>query len=153
MNKLIVFYDADCPLCRRCRAWVRDQPAYLRVEFWPLQGLETRRMFPDLVAYQPDQSLVVYTDEGAVYRGSGAWLIVLWALRNWREWSYRLARPELRPHVQRFWNWVSANRTTLRPGRTDNPEALHRVLDPLPAPSCGVQSCHPNVPGHEETKP
>ena len=30
MRKLYVLYDAHCELCRRCRAWLSNEPAFVR---------------------------------------------------------------------------------------------------------------------------
>lgn len=136
MKKLFVFYDADCSLCQRCRAWACEQPAYVPIEFWPSGASVTREAFPDLDRYEPAKALVVFTDEGAVYRGTNAWLLILWALRNWREWSIRLTQPAWRPFVQKFWNWISANRLDLLPGEMGNEPVLRKVLEQLPDPTC-----------------
>jgi hypothetical protein len=54
--------------------------------------------------------LTVISDEGAVYYGSKAWLMVLWALCRYREWSYRLATPELLPTTRRIVSLISQHR-------------------------------------------
>ena len=41
--------------------------------------------------------LVVVADTGEVWSGDTAWLMVLWALVEYRDWSYRLADPLLLP--------------------------------------------------------
>lgn len=34
-------------------------------------------------------------DDGSLWQGAGAWVILLWALREYREWSLRLASPAM----------------------------------------------------------
>ena len=41
--------------------------------------------------------LVVVADTGEMWSGDSAWLMVLWALADYRQWSYRLASPLLLP--------------------------------------------------------
>ncbi len=127
MKKLIVFYDNHCDLCRRSRRWVETQPVYLPIRFQPLHSTKTRRAFPDLERFSPEKDLVVFTDEGAVYQGTNAWIMVLWALKDWREWSFRLSRPGWRPLARRFWNWISTHRIRRLPGAMD--DDVIRVLD------------------------
>lgn len=147
MKKLMVFYDSECPLCQRCRAWAGAQPSYFPVEFWPLQAKETREQFPDLDRYDPGKDLVAFSDEGAVYRGTNAWLVILWALPNWRKWSLRLAQPAWRPFVHKFWNWISANRLDMLPGTTGAETKMRRILQQLPDPGCRLPH-----PGKETPK-
>src|SRR6186997_2686832 len=90
MRKLTVLYDATCAFCIRCRSG------------------EAERRFPGVSS--PEDELVVVSDEGAVYRGDGAFLMCLWALEDYREWSLRLAAPAMRPLARRAMEWVSHNR-------------------------------------------
>jgi hypothetical protein len=56
------------------------------------------------------EDLTVITDKGWVYFGPKAWLMVLWALQRYRDWSYRLASPELLPTTKRVVSMISQNR-------------------------------------------
>jgi len=102
MKRLYVFYDGECGLCRRCREWLDSQPAWVELLFHPFPSAEARRLCPDLPRFQPDRQLIVLSDEGAVYAGEDAWLICLYALRDYRAWSEKLATPALRPLASRF---------------------------------------------------
>ena len=53
---------------------------------------------------------MVGDENGAVYFGPKAWLMVLWALVRYRDWSYRLATPELLPTTKRVVSLISQNR-------------------------------------------
>jgi hypothetical protein len=48
-----------------------------------------------------------------VWAGDEAWLVILWALSNYRHWSYRLASPGLRPTARAFFATVSKYRGAL----------------------------------------
>ena len=54
--------------------------------------------------------LVVCADTGEMWRGDAAWLMVIWALDEFRGWSYRLAQPELLPLARQAFTTLSANR-------------------------------------------
>jgi predicted DCC family thiol-disulfide oxidoreductase YuxK len=131
MNRIFVFYDDRCPLCQRARSWAITQPAFLPVEFWPLHGDHTRERFPDLGRFDANGELVVFSDDGRVYLGVNAWIVVLWALREWRTWSLRLAQPGWKPFARRFWRWVSLHRFDRLPGRLGREEVLRGVLENL----------------------
>ena len=92
MRQLTVLYDPECGLCRRVREWLIVQPKYV-----------------DVIG-----------DDGGVYWGAKAWLMCLWALKQYREWSYRLSAPELLPTARRVVSMISQNRHKL--------EVLGKVL-------------------------
>jgi predicted DCC family thiol-disulfide oxidoreductase YuxK len=99
IGKLTIFYDEECELCRRCRAWLERQPAFLPLGFVPCGSPKTRRGLPALPGL--GKQLVVIADTGAVWIGPAAFVVCLWALRRWRAWSFRLTGP---------WAWRLAAR-------------------------------------------
>ena len=95
MTRLTMFYDPRCGLCCAVRDWVARQ----------------RQIVPlDCRASTMGDEVVVEADSGEVWRGDAAWLIVLWALVDYRHWSYRLARPALLPTSRRLFATLSAYR-------------------------------------------
>ncbi|HEX8311860.1 MAG TPA: DCC1-like thiol-disulfide oxidoreductase family protein [Chthoniobacteraceae bacterium] len=113
MTRLYILYDAECALCRSCRVWLSQQPAYLPLIFIPLQSPEIGCRFPGVEQLRPAEELVVIADDGCVWRGDAAWITALWALKEYREWSQRLASPVLRPFARRACALVSQNRQAL----------------------------------------
>ena len=113
MKTLYVFYDGECGLCRRCREWLASQATYLTLRFHPFQSAEARRLCPELLRFQPDQQLIVLSDEGGIYVGDQAWVMCLYALRSYRGWARKLAGPALRPLAQRLCLLISHNRLLL----------------------------------------
>ena len=93
-RSLTVLFDPTCSLCQRCRAWMLAQASYVPLTFLACSGDEARRRFGD-IPWLADE-LVVVGDGGEVWAGPAAFLTCLWALRDWREWSFRLAGPALR---------------------------------------------------------
>ncbi|MEO7934311.1 MAG: DUF393 domain-containing protein [Chthoniobacterales bacterium] len=110
MKKLFVLYDAECALCRRCREFLSRQPSYIPLEFVPLQTLDLEQRFPGITALHPDREIIVISDEGQVYQGGHAWIMCLYALREYREWSQRLASPALLPFAKKIVSSISQNR-------------------------------------------
>ena len=146
MKRLHVLYDSECELCRRCRLWLGGQPAYLPLVFIPLQSPEAECRFPGLRALHPEKEIVVIGDAGEVWQGGAAWVMCLWALREYREWSLRLGHPALLPLARRLCEVVSANRTKISHWlrSANGHEELRQKLDRLPAEPCGHEgNCRP----------
>lgn len=145
MKTLYVIYDAKCDFCRRCRGWLGQQPAYVKLAFIPLHSPEVTTRFPGNERFHPDERLVVISDAGEIWQGDGAWIMCLWALREFREWSQRLANPVLRPFARHVCERVSENRHAI--SRWFAKEPIEQVRARLAAGSseaCGeVGYCKP----------
>jgi predicted DCC family thiol-disulfide oxidoreductase YuxK len=111
ITKLTVLYDETCPLCVRCRDWLEAHPAFVALEYLACQSREARERFGDVPWLGAE--LVVVSDEGDVWAGPAAFIVALWALVEWREWSYRLSGPAFAPLAQRFFHAISSNRRTI----------------------------------------
>ena len=107
---LNILYDPTCGLCCRVREWLMQQARLVELVFIPCKSAEARQRFPQLNHDLTDQDLTIITDRGAVYSGPKAWLMVLWALKQYRPWSYRLASPELLPTTKRVVSLISEHR-------------------------------------------
>lgn len=113
MKRLYVLYDAECALCCRCRQWLARQPRWIELEFVPLQSPDLPRRFRGIDQLGPAEQLLVVSDTGAVYRGSHAWIMCLYALPAYRAWAQRLATPALLPWARRVCELVAQNRLNL----------------------------------------
>jgi len=71
-------------------------------------GSEARARYGD-IPWLGDE-LIVVGDGGEVWVGPAAFLTCLWALVDWREWSYRLAGPAFAPLAKRFFKFLSSHR-------------------------------------------
>lgn len=110
MSYLTLLYDPQCGLCQRVHGWLAEQPKLIELRMIPIKTDAARSRFPRLNHELTSEDLTVISDQGAVYFGSKAWLMVLWALCNYREWSYRLAAPEFLPTTRRIVSLVSQHR-------------------------------------------
>jgi predicted DCC family thiol-disulfide oxidoreductase YuxK len=110
MASLTVLYDPNCGLCRRVHEWLETQPKLVELTLVPVKSDEARQRFPFLDHEPTLKDLTVISEQGAVYYGPKAWLMVLWALSRYREWSYRLASPELLPTTRRIVSLISQHR-------------------------------------------
>jgi len=108
---LTVLFDPACSLCQRCRSWMLGQPALVEVRFVACTGQEARARYGD-IPWLGDE-LVVVGDDRQVWAGPAAFLVCLWALEDWRAWSYRLSGSAFAPLAERFFHFVSGNRRTI----------------------------------------
>jgi predicted DCC family thiol-disulfide oxidoreductase YuxK len=110
MRALTVLYDPECGLCRRAHEWLAEQPKIVELNFVACASECARKRYPDLNHELTKKDLTVIDEIGAVYFGPKAWLMVLWSLVRYREWSYRLSSPELLPTTKRVVSTISQNR-------------------------------------------
>jgi predicted DCC family thiol-disulfide oxidoreductase YuxK len=96
MTRLTVFYDARCGLCAALGDWIGRQPMLVPIDCRPA---------PD-----PSDDLLVVADTGEAWAGDSAWLMVLWALSDYRHLAYRLAGPGLLPMARRAFALISKYR-------------------------------------------
>jgi predicted DCC family thiol-disulfide oxidoreductase YuxK len=96
VTKLTVLYDARCGLCCAVRDWLSRQHQLVPLEFRPK---------PDAV-----DEMVVEADSGEIWEGDSAWIVILWALANYRAAAYRLASPALLPLARGVFARVSGYR-------------------------------------------
>ena len=144
MEKLFVLYDVNCHFCRRCRNWLEAQPAFLELNFIPARSAEARCRFPGIEAYEAANELMVISDEGAVYQGPNAFIMCLYALVDFREWSVRLSRPALLPFARQMFEIISNNRAGFSKWlRATTDDEMSRALAVSPPPRCenGNMSC------------
>jgi predicted DCC family thiol-disulfide oxidoreductase YuxK len=105
---LTILFDPACSLCQRSRAWMLGQEPYVELRFVPCSGEEARARYGD-IPWLGDE-IVVVADTGEVWAGPAAFLTCLWALVEWREWSYRLSGPAFAPLAERFFRALSSRR-------------------------------------------
>jgi predicted DCC family thiol-disulfide oxidoreductase YuxK len=110
MLLLTVLYDPECGLCRRAHDWLAEQAKIVELNFVACASDEARRRYPQLNHDLTKQDLTVVGDDGGVYFGPKAWLMVLWSLVRYREWAYRLSAPELLPTTKKVVSMISQNR-------------------------------------------
>ncbi|MGW1718050.1 thiol-disulfide oxidoreductase DCC family protein [Streptomyces sp. NPDC002156] len=93
VRRLTVLYDADCELCAFVREWLVRQPQLVPLVLVPAGSERARGLFPTLDHSATLADITVVGDGGQVYRGAGAWVVVLWALREHRPLAHRLSTP------------------------------------------------------------
>ena len=102
---LTVWFDGDCGFCTRVSKWLARQPKYVAVRCVAAQTA-TPTTCP-LNATQLLDQITVTASDGAIYRGTNAWITVLWALRKYRPWALRFARDSWRPWAENLFATIA----------------------------------------------
>lgn len=108
ITKVTLLYDPECPLCLRCRHWMAAQQSLVELEFLATTSHEAKVRYGQVPWL--GQEIVIVADTGEVWAGAAAFIVALWALRDWRLWSYRLTGSVFSPLAERFFLQISKNR-------------------------------------------
>jgi predicted DCC family thiol-disulfide oxidoreductase YuxK len=93
VNRLVVLYDAGCPMCSRFRTWLVEQPHLVAVTAVPAGSAEARALLPDLEHAATLREITVVGDGGQLWTGAHAWVVCLWATAEHRALAVRLSTP------------------------------------------------------------
>jgi predicted DCC family thiol-disulfide oxidoreductase YuxK len=149
MQKLYVLYDPKCELCCRLKDWLLEQPSWIGLAVLAAGSEQARRMFPELQRIATLNDLAVVSDEGEVYLNDRAWIMVLYALEEYRDWAARLTHPLLMPLARQAYAALSRNRHVLsRWLSATKPEEIaaelrNVVLEPCPVREGSIAA--PNI--------
>jgi predicted DCC family thiol-disulfide oxidoreductase YuxK len=110
MEKLYVLYDPKCELCCRLKNWILVQRSWLGLALIEQGSEKAKRLFPELDKIAGKEDLAVISDEGSVYLNDRAWIMVLYAMVEYRDWAARLTHPVLMPLARQAFAALSKNR-------------------------------------------
>lgn len=110
MQKLYVLYDPKCELCCRLKNWILVQRSWIGLAVLEQGSEKARRLFPELDQIATKDDLAVVSDDGAVYLNDRAWIVVLYAMVEYRDWAARLTHPLLLPLARQAFAALSKNR-------------------------------------------
>jgi predicted DCC family thiol-disulfide oxidoreductase YuxK len=133
VTSITVLYDAACGLCTFAKDWIIKQSSLVAIEFVAAGSNEARRAFPQI----PTGELAVVADSGEVWLGNHAWIVCLWALRDYRNLAFRLTGPALSLMAREAFVAVSRNRLALSSMlRLRNGWEIEQQLRKVVAPQC-----------------
>ena len=139
MEKLYVLYDPKCELCQRLKDWLLIQRSWLGLAMVPAGSERAQKMFPELNNVASCNDLVVISDDGQVYLNNSAWIMVLYALDDYREWACRLAHPMIAPFARQAFEMISKNRYAISRWLShDRPEEIAGELRKVRLAPCAV---------------
>lgn len=110
MQKLYVLYDPRCELCCRLKNWILVQRSWIGIAVVEQGSEKAKQLFPELDQIAGHEDLAVISDEDAVYLNNNAWIMVLFAMVEYRDWASRLTHPLLMPLARQAFAALSRNR-------------------------------------------
>jgi predicted DCC family thiol-disulfide oxidoreductase YuxK len=136
VTSLTIVYDAGCGLCTRTKDWIRQQAPLVALEFVASGSPEAQRRFPELRA----DELAVVSNTGQAWFGDHAWIVCLWALRDYRDLACKLTSPLLSVLAREAFAVVSKNRLALSSVlRLRNERELEQQLRKVVVPRCQIE--------------
>lgn len=108
---LVVFYDALCPVCVRCKEWLESSAQHVPLSLHDCRGPLARARAAELPWL--GHELVVVNERGEVWIGPRAFLVCLWALRAWRLTAELLASELAWPLAETVFEQLSEHRGAL----------------------------------------
>jgi predicted DCC family thiol-disulfide oxidoreductase YuxK len=144
VTSITIVYDAGCGLCTGLKDWIGQQTALVRLDFIAAGSSEARDAYPQL----PAGELAVVAGTGEVWLGNGAWIVCLWALRDYRDFAVRLTSPLLMLLAREAFSLVSRNRAAISTMlRLRNERQIERHLRRVVVPKCQTEAnaSHPGL--------
>ena len=123
MQKLYVLYDPKCELCCRLKNWILVQRSWIGLALVEQARRRRSGCFRNSRRIATKEDLAVISDEGAVYLNDRAWIMVLYAMVEYRDWAARLTHPLLMPLARQAFAALSKNRHISRWLSSEDPEA------------------------------
>jgi len=139
MQKLYILYDPKCELCCRLKDWILVQRSWIGLAVLEQGSERARRLFPELDRIASKEDLAVISDEGSVYLNDRAWIMVLYAMVDYREWASRLTHPLLMPLARQAFAALSKNRHFISSLlTTQDPDTIALELRKVELEPCAV---------------
>jgi len=143
MEKLYVLYDPKCELCCRLKNWILVERSWIGLALVEQASEKAKRLFPELDQIATQEDLAVVSDEGAVYLNDRAWIMVLYAMVEYRDWAARLAHPLLLPLARQAFAALSKHRQFLSGWLSaEDPETLAGELRKVELEPCAVPAAN-----------
>jgi predicted DCC family thiol-disulfide oxidoreductase YuxK len=139
MEKLYILYDPHCELCCRLKNWILVQRSWLGLALVEQGSEKAKRLFPELDGIAGKEDLAVVSDDGAVYLNDRAWIMVLYAMYEYRDWAARLTHPLLMPLARQAFAALSKNRHWISNLlSSDDEAAIAGELRKVEVPPCAL---------------
>ncbi|MDX2225796.1 MAG: DCC1-like thiol-disulfide oxidoreductase family protein [Verrucomicrobiae bacterium] len=113
IRKIHILYDGECGFCRTCRDWILLQPRFFEIEMLDRRDPDTKARFGDYTVPPYTDRMVVINNEDGVYYAEDAYIMILFALKNYRAWSVRISRQGVKPLARQFFETLGKNRRVL----------------------------------------
>lgn len=113
MDRAVLIYDGNCPLCLRARDWVAKRARAGSVEFLTCQSEERVARFPGIAEEACLEAVQLVLADGAVYAGAEALPHILRRMRGWRWLAGVVCAPGIAVLMPPVYRWVARRRSAL----------------------------------------
>jgi len=150
INKIEIYYDGHCAMCCTFQEWLNRQDRAFDVNFVTYQSSQAEVLFPGVTKLDPDQEMIVRTDQGEVFRGAEGWVLCLLSCETYQHIAKRLAAPLLLPVAKKSCSLIASNRISISKIMFNKKDkALANTLHQMPSAPC-ESSCekesHEDIP-------
>jgi predicted DCC family thiol-disulfide oxidoreductase YuxK len=136
ISSFTILYDAECGLCTSAKDWISRQVPLVGLHLVATGSPEAKKRFPQLRAGE----LAVVSDTGQAWLGDHAWIVCLWALRDYRDLAFRLTTPMLSLLAREAFALVSKNRLAVSSMlRLRNEREIELQLRKVVVPRCQIE--------------
>ena len=138
-SMLVAARDRDAFRTLQTALTIMEQEMLVPLEFLALQTPDLGKRFVGIEAFHPEDEVVIVSDAGEVYQGAAAWIMVMYALREFRSWAFTMASPNLMPLARKLVHAVSENRLKISAFFGATPKMV-KTLEAIPdKPRCDFE--------------
>lgn len=109
-GRAVIIYDAQCPVCQKTVAWIRENMRKDSIEMVPCQSEEARKRFPLVEQTQCMQAMKLVLPEGDVLSGEKALPEILKRLKRYSPVATLFDLPGSEFLARSFYRWFADNR-------------------------------------------
>lgn len=111
MNKALLIYDGECPMCLRAQAWVRKHVPASKLDLLPCQAPERAERAPQVSYEECMEAMQLIMPDGTRYAGQDSFLHLFPLVEGpWKVLGWLLRAPGVRLASPFVYRWVARHR-------------------------------------------
>jgi len=110
LQKAVLIYDGECPVCQKTIAWIRENMRKDAFEMIPCQSSEARRRFPSVEQVVCMQAMQLILPDGRILAAEKALPEILKRLKRYGPAAALFNLPGSEVLSRSFYRWFADNR-------------------------------------------
>ena len=110
LQKAVLIYDGECPVCQKTIAWIRENMRKDAFEMIPCQSAEARRRFPSIEQIVCMQAMQLILPDGRILAAEKALPEILKRLKRYGPAAALFNLPGSEVLSRSFYRWFADNR-------------------------------------------
>jgi predicted DCC family thiol-disulfide oxidoreductase YuxK len=110
LQKAVLIYDGECPVCQKTVAWIRENMRKDAFEMIPCQSAEARRRFPSIEQIVCMQAMQLILPDGRILGAEKALPEILKRLKRYGPAAALFNLPGSEVVSRSFYRWFADNR-------------------------------------------